>query len=167
MEPHRIAVYATVAVVVAVAVASGPLVGAVDLTRERTGSGDAGAGVPGEGSVDVAVESLPDTATLDRGAYGAGAYTLRVPDARVRLANVTGQPMVVYKIELRALGYSRGTVHFVTADNAGQFTLGLDRDSLAPDDIDRERYEGRLTVLVRADGERIVERRTVTVHVRR
>lgn len=164
MELHRIAVYATVAVVVAVAVASGPLVGAVDLTRERDDPGDAGS--PGEGSVDVTVLSLPDRATLDRGAYGAAAYTLRVPDARVRLANVTGQPMVVYKIELRELGYSRGTVHFVTADQAGPFSLELERDSLSPDDVTRDRYEGRLTVLVRADGERIVERAAITVDVR-
>lgn len=168
MEPHRIAVYATVAVVVGVAIASGPLVGAVDLTRESADPGDgADAGVPGEGSVDVAVESLPETARLDRGEYGAAAYTLRVPDAHVRLSNVTGQPLVVYKIQLSALGYTAGTVHFVTAEHAGPFRLQLESDTVPPDGIDRDRYEGRLTVLVRGDGERIVERRSITVRVGR
>lgn len=166
MEPHRIAVYATVAVVVAVAVASGPLVGAVDLTHERTDGGTGPEGSLGQGSVDVTVESLPGEATLDRSEYGAAAYTLRVPDARVVLSNVTGQPMVVYKLKIPAMGYTSGTVHFVTAEHEGAFTLELERDSLAPDGIDRDRYEGTLTVLVRADGERIVAREPITVVVR-
>lgn len=155
------AVYVTVALIAGTALVSGPLVGAVDFTHERAGTFS-----PGSGSADLAVLSTPDRARLDRGSFGAGAYYLQVPDAEVRVEAVTGQPILAYKIRIPDLGYTRSTVHFLDAETQGRLTVSIEKDALAPEEIDRDSYSGEIVVLVRTDGgEDVLYRGPVTVAV--
>lgn len=161
MARSRTLVYAAVGCILAVTLVSGPLVPAVDFTRAAPEQGTIG-----EGNATVEVVSAPDRARLARGSYGSGSYYLRVPDATVRLTDVTGQPMLVYKLRLPSEGYTRATTHFVSAAQAGPYALSLDRDSWMPEDVERDRYEGELLIHLRnGDGDRTVYRGNVTVEV--
>lgn len=163
MDGSEYVVGGTVALLLAVTLLSGPLVGAVDLTPDREEREFA----PGAGTVEASVVSVPSNATLDRGAYGSGAYYLRVPEATVDVAAVTGQPMLVYKLRIPELGYVRGTTHFLDESSTGRRTIALDEATLAPEEIDRDRYRGELLVLTRTDsGDRTISRTNVTVEVR-
>lgn len=161
MDAARAAVYATVGVILGTVVVSGPLVGAVDLTTERSGTF-----APGTGSADVTVVAVPERARLEKGEFGAGAYYLRVPDATVRIDAIEGQPMLVYKIRIPDLAVTRGTTHFLDATNAGELALSLEATTFQPDEIDRASYRAELVVLVRGgDTERVLVERTITVTV--
>jgi hypothetical protein len=163
MDVAHWSVYAVIALIVGVTLASGPLVGAVDLTHERPEE----AFSPGSGSANVTVLSLPERATLTKGKYGAGSYYLEVPDATVRIDSLSGQPMVVYTLRIRELGYTRSTTHFLEAGMEGSQPLNIERGTLSPDRIAKNVYAGELLVEVRDDaGERIIETRNVTVEVR-
>lgn len=165
MARSRTFVYAAVGCILAVTLVSGPLVPWVDLTRADAGEDP---GELGQGDATAEVVSAPGRATLTRGAYGSGSYYLEVPDATVELRDVTGRPMLIYKIRLPAKGYSRGTNHFVSAEQEGTYELSLERDAWTRDEVTRDRYEGELVVLLRdGDSDRTVYRGNVTVEVER
>lgn len=161
MDVSKVAVYGTVAVIVATTLVSGPLVDAVDFTQERDETFD-----PNTGGATVTVLSTPDRARLDRGSFGAGAYYLQVPDATVRIADVSGQPILAYKIRIPELGYTRSTAHFIDEDNEGRMAVSIESDALPPDEIDRESYSGELLVVLRAGGsDEVLSRGPIPVDV--
>lgn len=163
MDEVEYVVAGTVAVIVLVTLVSGPLVGAVDFTDEP----DETTFAPGSGEIDATVLSVPERALLEQGSYGSGAYYLRVPAATVDAERITGQPMLVYKIRIPELGYTRGTTHFLNSSNAGELTVTLSEGTIAPEQVDREQYDGELLLLTRSDaGERTLSRTNVTVEVR-
>lgn len=154
---------ATVAVIVAVALISGPLVGSIDLTQAR--DGDAGAEL-GSGSLEASVVSLPDDPRLVRGEYGSGAYYLRVPPAIVEVSNVEGRPALVYKIRIFKLNYVRQVTSFLKDGSTGQRRLSVGEDALRPEMVTRDRYEGELVLIARSDGnDRMIAQKNVTVTV--
>ncbi|MEA5387054.1 hypothetical protein VB779_08265 [Haloarculaceae archaeon H-GB11] len=151
--------YGVVAVLLGVALVSGPLVGAVDLTHEPPAD-------YGEGTVTVGAVSAPDSATLDRGSYGEQSYQLEVPDATLEVTAISGRPIVAYTLSIDVLGYSRTTTHFFSERNNGTQTLSLESDTFAPDEIGNSSYDGELEIVVRDSGpERTVLRTNVTVEV--
>lgn len=163
MDEVEYVVAGTVAIVVLVTLVSGPLVGAVDFTDEPDGATFA----PGSGEIDATVLSVPERARLEQGSYGSGAYYLRVPAATVDAERITGQPMLVYKLRIPALGYTHGTTHFLNGSNAGELSVTLSEGTVDPESIDREQYEGELLLLTRSDaGERTLSRTNVTVDIR-
>jgi hypothetical protein len=160
MDADRAVVWGVVGLGVVTTLASGPLVGAVDLTTESETP------AYGEGSVSIQSTALPENATLSAGRFGAGQYTLRVPDAAVQIAAVEGRPLLVYKIELPDRGYSRSSTHFLSADSVGSFSAPLADDSFAPDTVDQRSYDAELQLLVRAnESSRVVAERSITVEV--
>lgn len=159
----RASVWTAVGLILAVTLVSGPLVGAVDLTHERENEA-----APGSGSANATVVSVPDRVVLDKGAYGSGSYYLQVPDAVVNLTHVSSQPLLVYKLYIRELGYSHGTTHFLSPRNEGRMSVSLSRDALAPEEIQQDRYRGELLLLVRDDsGDQTLAAKNVTVLVRK
>lgn len=164
MDAARGSVYAAVALIAAVTIISGPLVGAVDLTYER------GSGITddiGSGSADVVVHSLPESATISEGRYGSQTVYLRVPDARITLSNVTGQPLLKYDLDIPELGFSTGTTTFVTERSEGRKTLSIPRKTFDASEIERDRYEATVSILVRADGNTtVVDQRSMNVEVK-
>ncbi|PSP93204.1 hypothetical protein BRC91_10520 [Halobacteriales archaeon QS_4_62_28] len=159
MERERATVWGVVGLVVMTTLVSGPLVGAVDLTTEPEMSF-------GDGSVAVEDVALPDRATLSAGRFGAGEYTLRVPDASVEISAVQGRPLLVYRLSIQERGYTRSTVHFVSQKNAGTYSLSLSDDSFDRAAVANDSYQGRLEVIARTnERSRVITARQITVEV--
>lgn len=149
---------AAVAVIVLGTLASGPL----DLTTPRREAADLG-----EGSVDVASVTLPETVTLQRGRYGADGYYLQVPEATVEFERVTGGPVVGYTLAVPELDYTRQTAYFLDDGTTGSVSYGIEADTFPPEEIEQSAYDGKLRLVVRSNGsERVLKERNVTVRVR-
>jgi len=158
MDRSQVLVAGAVCVICGVTLLSGPAIGLVDLTQSRT------AGL-GEGNATVAAVDAPDTARFDR-ALESESYYLEVPDVRVRLASVTGQPSLSYKLRINEMGYTRSTTFFLTESDVGWVTLSLERDSLPGDRVTNSSYRGALSVVLRYNStERVVYDQPVTVEV--
>lgn len=167
MDADQALVATTVAVIVAVVLASGPLVGTVDLTPER--ATDAGADVPlGNGTAAVSVVSVPDTVRLDRGEFGANAYAVRVPNATVAVATAEGRPFLNYKLRIETLGHTTSALYEIGDRANDRIALTLDPRPIAPDEVNRTEYAGELVVVLTDDrGRRVLYRGTITVEVAR
>jgi hypothetical protein len=164
MDPARyLPVFAT-GLIVAVTLLSGPLVGGVDFTHDRT---DETVGI-GTGSASVTSVSLPGTVQFQQGRYGSGGYYVRVPDATVEFERIRGRPILSYKLEVEEMGYSRETSHFLSSDTPERLALSIEKDTLDPEEVEATEYSGRLRVSVRANGtDRVLASRNVTVRVDR
>lgn len=161
MDTERLAVAGVVATVLLVSLLSGPLVAGIDLSPPPD---ELQSAQTGNATVDVV--SAPENARLERGAFGAEApYTLTVPDATVIISNVTGRPLLVYKVRIPELGYQRGTTHFLDASAEGRRSLNLESATLE-EELSQDSYRGELFVILRGDGpERTIYRGNVTVEV--
>lgn len=160
MDRSQVVVYGAVAVILGATVASGPAVGLVDLTTRRFDGATLG-----QGNLTVDRVDAPATARLDRG-LRSRSYYLKVPDARIRVAAVTGQPLVSYRIAVPAMGYSRATTHFLGPGDEGWVTLSLRQDTFPPERVDRSSYDAVLSVVVRAnDTEDVLYNESITVEV--
>ncbi|MFC7075299.1 hypothetical protein [Haloarcula halophila] len=153
---------AALAVAVAVlAFVSGPLVGAVDLTRATP--------PPGAGQADVSVESVPDGGiVLERGRFGAGRYHLSAPPAVVSVDSVEGNPVVRYTIDIPEL-WTTATSRYALAGRGGErVQLRPNPLGISPDRIERESYEATVAVWLRTgDRERDLVQRRITIEVER
>ncbi|MFB6074294.1 MAG: hypothetical protein ABEJ89_04715 [Haloarculaceae archaeon] len=162
MDTSERVAWGVVAVVVATAVVSGPLVGPIDLTTARD--------VPdyGNGSVAVTNVDLPGGARLSPGRYGAGELYVRVPAARLSYSEIRGHPLITYSVAIPGLNYSRTTTTFLSPDGAGTATLELDPASLDSGRVRADQYAATLTLTLRErGGDRVLAERTVTVEVDR
>jgi len=146
MDRSTLFVYATVTVIVGVSVVSGPSVGLVDLTSPRADT----AGL-GQGNATIDGVDAPERVRIDRG-FQSESYRLEVPDARVHLAAVTGRPILNYRLEIDALGYTRTSSHFLDSDSVGWTTLTLADATLSASAVADKRYEGRLSIVVQSNG---------------
>jgi hypothetical protein len=161
MDPVRTAGYGTLAVIIAISLASGPLIGAVDLTREPSLSG------LGTGSLTVTTASVPDTATLTRESPDAAVYRLDVPDATVTIATATGRPVLAYRVRIAGLAYTRTTVHFPSAGATGRTRVAFADDSFLSDRVGAARYDGSVRLVLRTnDTERTLANGSLDVEVR-
>jgi hypothetical protein len=161
MDPARAAVALAVGIILALTLASGPLVGAVDFSQERYSTEGLG-----QGNATVSAVELPSTVTFEQGRYGAGAYNLRVPDARIRLEDVRGKPTVAYTVEVDELAYSRSTTSFLSPDSEGWLTLSIDQKPFDPSEIQNDSYQGRLEIVLRGSGnETLLGAKNVTITV--
>jgi len=159
MNRPRAFVYGAVALIVGVSVVSGPTVGLVDLTTPRYDTTGLG-----QGNISVDRVDAPERVELAQG-YQSESYRLEVPDARIRVAAISGRPIVAYELAIPALGYDRGTAHFL-GDDDGWVTLSLSGDTLARDRVMQSTYNGTLSVVTRASGtETVVYRERVPVEV--
>lgn len=162
MDAARASVAASLALIVAVSLLSGPLVG-IDVTAPPESA--VGPGV-GEGAVTATVTTMPDNATLEAGAFGADAFALSAPPATLDVEAVRGQPLVVYRMELPALGLTHSTTYFLSSSETGSLTVEMDPYSVSPDRITADSYRGALEVSIRTGEDvRRLERRNVTVEV--
>lgn len=152
--------FAVVGFLLAVVVLSGPLVGAVDLTREPEMNG------LGEGSVTVSSVSITGSVSLTQGKYGAGTYYLDTPPARLNVTAIRGRPILVYSIHIFELNYKRSTTHFLSDGDTGTQVLTITRDSMESETVQNDSYDGQLRILARTNGtDRLVHRQNVTIEV--
>jgi hypothetical protein len=148
------------ALILVVTLASGPLALA-DRPAEQSNQ-------IGTGSVSISEVRLPATATLRQGQFGEDSFYVQVPAATVLFDGIEGRPILTYKLEISDLGYTRESAFFLGPDTGDRMQLSLERDELAPDDVQNDSYAGTLRVVDRTGEEsRVVAERNITVEVRR
>ncbi len=166
MESTRVPVIFTVGLIGILTLVSGPLVPGIDLTAART---DAPTLIGNEtDSISAAVVSAPDTdIRFEKAQFGAGTYELVVPDAVIRIEAVSGRPRVIYRLNIPAMHYSRGTIHFVDAAQANsRLTLNFESTDFTPDELSQERYAGRLAIVtLDSTGSTEIYNESVTIRV--
>lgn len=169
MDSAKAVMYMTAGVIILIVVASGPIIGGPDFTSDQTATPTPdSAFAPGTGAATITVVSVPKTAVLDRGDYGAGTYQLRVPDATVRVNRIRGQPLIVYKLKIPALSYTRSTTHFFSRKTTDEQILSIESANIEPDRIDQDQYEGELRIIRRIDNDdTYLYRGNVTIRVRK
>jgi hypothetical protein len=159
MDIERGVVAATAIVIVAVAVATGPL-GLVGLSTEELTT-------PETGNATISVGTISDTATLTAGQQGTDFFVFHTPDATIEVSDLRGNPILEYSLDIEVLGYKRTSVYFLDSHGEGQLTLSFNRDTLDSARIDRDSYDATLAVTLRGETERTVFERPVTVEVQR
>lgn len=161
MDPARVVVRATVLIIVAVTLLSGPLVGVVDLTTEPDREG------LGRGTASISVVSVPtEDLRFERARYGTGTYTLRVPPAEIYVESVSGNPVLTYKLRLPEMGYVRTSIHALGPEQSGtRLSVELARHEVDPAKIERDSYRGELLLTLRGARTQVIHRQNVTVAV--
>lgn len=164
MREGRPLVWSTVVLIAAMTLASGPLVGAVDLP-----AGPAPGPPPGTGSASVEVLSAPTTVTLQRSSFGAGTFHLEGPPARVRVDAVTGNPELRYSIDIPGLWFSDANEYALRGRAGDRVTLEFRPVELSPTRVTEDRYRGTLAIWLVTDGDtyRTVHQASVTIEVAR
>mgnify|MGYP006298861161 CR=1 FL=1 len=162
MDVARAVVLVTAGAVVFLALLTGP---AGPLTVPADGSFGAGLAT---GNASVAGVEFPDDPTLSGGRYEAGQFVLRVGDVAVRVSDVTGRPLLVYKLDVRGLEYTRSSLTVLEPGMEGSRAISLSRATLEGSSVTRDAYPGELKLVLRGDGpDRSVATRNVTVSVQR
>lgn len=163
MKSARGASGVTVGVILLTILVSGPLVGAVDLTRSSSADG-----APGDGTVTVENVAVAEAETrMYSGRFGAETIYLNVPDARVDVDGVQGRPIVTYTASVPNLSTTSGQTYFLQ-ESSDEITLQIDRPAFDPDQVTRDAYEVELEIVVRdSAGEHVVYQETVTAEVER
>lgn len=160
MDLGSYAPYFAAAIILLGTLASGPLALA-DRPAEQ-------ANQIGTGSVTISEVRLPETATLRQGQFGEDSYYVQAPPATVVFEDVQGRPILTYKLEIPGFGYTRESAFFLGPDTDDRMQLALERDQLAPDEIQNDSYAGVLRIVDRSgDESRVVAERNVTLRVRR
>lgn len=162
MNDARAVVLATVSVVLVVTLLTGPAVGLLTVSSPGTfGGSDLGTG-----NATISHVTFPDDPTLQAGRYGTEGYVLRTGDVRVDIAHVTGRPMLIYKLEVEGISYTRSSLIVLEPGTTGTRSVQLSRDTLAASAVERDSYPGQLRLVLRGDGpDRVVAAENVTVTV--
>ena len=160
MERTRAVITSVIAIILGVTLLSGPLVPGVTLASEPEPV------ALETGNVTVAAVEMPEQVTLEAGSYGAASFYLNAPPARVHFSNLRGRPTLVYELTIEDLGYTRTTNHFLDESTGDAYELTLASDTFTDEEIERERYNGTVTVSKRDDaGHGVVATRNVTISV--
>ncbi|WP_434530454.1 hypothetical protein ACODNH_14070 [Haloarcula sp. NS06] len=160
MERMRAVITSVIAIILGVTLLSGPLVPGVTLTTEPEPV------ALEAGNITVSTVEMPEDVTLKKGSYGAASYYLDAPPVPIHFANHTGRPTLVYELTIEELGYSRTTNHFLGDSTGDTYELTLASDTFTDAEIERERYNGTVTVSKRDEsGHGVVATRNVTISV--
>lgn len=159
MKESRWAAGLAVAVVLAVTIAAGPLVTAVDLT------GQAHPVPAGHGTADVRLLDTPHRATLVRGAFGSGTYHLEAPAAHLTVGAVRGNPLVEYVVRIPAIGLA--DVHEYHLRRTPNRTVGLTNRpfEVSPTKVNRDAYNATVEIRLQSDAYRRLYRGHLDVEV--
>ncbi|WP_302082448.1 hypothetical protein [Salinibaculum rarum] len=159
MTPGRVVVFAAVGLMVLATAATGtPLWTVPDRGGDQ--------GPLGQGTAEVTVVSMPDTATLDPGRQGGNVYYLRVPSATVDISQLRGNPIVTYSISIEGLGYGTSAVNGLERMGEGQANFSIESAALEGERISNGSYEGELRLVLRGDnGETVLYSEPITVEV--
>lgn len=129
---------------------------------------DTGAGQAplGEGTATVSVVSAPEQATIEPGRQGGGVYYLRVPDTEVNVTELRGNPLLSYSISIEGMGRTRSTVHSLDTIGEGRAEISIEPVTFDAAELDRQRYDGQLRLVLRGDGEKeVVYSEPITIEV--
>ena len=130
MNHERVVVVGVTVCIVAVTLATGP-VGLVALDPPE----EIGQQKVGNGNATVEVLSTPDTISIQKSNDGQGFHHIEVPDTRVDISNLRGNPAVTYTVSVDALGVGSNSVHPLKSAGEGETTLSIDRITIR-DEVD-------------------------------
>jgi hypothetical protein len=137
------AVLATVAILLGAAT-TGPAVGLLRVP-------DAGPTALGTGQADLDVRSVPERATLTRGAY-TDVHRLVVPAIGARLDAVSGSPTVTASVDVDEFGFSRSSVFALDAGSTGDRSFEISPTTIESHRVQQDAYRGRLRLVLRDGG---------------
>lgn len=162
MNRKRVMISLVVTVIVATAVAFGPLIAGVSLADGSESDVAFGAG----GSLTLVSVQFPETATIDSADYGAANAYLRVPPATVEFGSLTGNPTLVYMLRIEGLGLQRSTSHFLDSSYGPTYEATMSTGTIDKSDIDQQSYDATLSLNVRnGSGLRTAAQRNITIEV--
>lgn len=148
------------------AIVSGPLVGAVDISEPPADQGTAP--VPGDGTATVSVISTPESATIESTRFAAEGYLIDVPNATIDVTNLTGHPMVVYKLRIPELTYVGGTTTVLNRNFTGRQELTMRQLSIDGEEEMQDEYRGELLIVKREhEQDTTLYQGNVTISVKR
>jgi hypothetical protein len=164
LPPVRRLQLGTVAVVLAVLVLSGPLVGIVDLTPETRGAAELG-----EGTANATVVGDPTAdLAITPGRFGTNVSYLRIPPAVVDVRRVEDRPRLLYSVSVPRLDFERSVSEPLNERVDGRITLRMDDRAFTNARIRNESYRATVVVRVQSfEGTQTVYRRNATVPVRK
>lgn len=146
-----------VGLVLALTLATGP-VGLIEITDRE------GAQNLGSGTVSATVLDEPDRITLEPTDDGQRLYTVSVPEIRVELSEVSGNPLLSYALSLDEIGFGTESVQLLEGASHQTVTMELSTDPLQQHEVE-QLTEAGLTLRVRADSDRVLFEKTVPVEV--
>ena len=117
---------------------------------------------PGSGTATVEVVSEPGTVALERSASGQDTLHLSVPTTTVAVSNVTGNPLLSYKLALDEIGFATDKITRLGQSGEGEFELEIDRRTFRSQEVANV-TEAVLTLTLRADGRVTLFERVVPV----
>lgn len=141
MHAARAVLWATAVAIVALALATGPLLGLLSVPAGGLSGGE----TPGSGTANVTVLSAPDRATLSAGTYG-DVYYLTVPPTTVSVSNVSGSPYLTVSAEVEEVWISRTSVYRLRPGERSDRALSMGRATFDDVTVDNETIPGRLSV---------------------
>jgi hypothetical protein len=152
----------TIGVILGTLLASGPLVQAVDFTAQPADVTDVGSA---EASISI-ISPPAETFRITPGRFGSEPY-LYAPPISASIDEVRGDPILVYEVAVRGLGYNFAELIFLSESDAGRVVnIEMQRSAVDIEDLNRETYQGVVTVRWRGEQEfRVVFQRNVTVNV--
>lgn len=134
------------------AILSGPLVGAVDFTRDDR------IAQPGAGTAEVTVEHVPtEQMCLTRERFGAGRYRLAAPPASIDVEAVDGNPVLRYVVDVPELWIAPTTRYELGAVDSNTLRPRPEPISISPDRVNAASYTGYVRIWLRTD-ERTIDR---------
>ncbi len=159
MDPVRALEGVAVAVVVCGLALSGPAVGLLAPTADTPAT-------VGDGNATVADVTIRGDVVVDRGRFGSGVNYLRLPDARVDVAELRGEPRLIYEVRVPGLDVEATTIEQLGPGRAGASRLRPDDRALAPGTASERSYAATVTVRVQSfELDRTVYRANRTVEV--
>lgn len=120
------------------------------------------------GSANVSIQHSPaHNLTLSPASHQDGFFILRFSKTVVEIENISGRPLLTYKVQLTELGYSRSTIATLEAGREGRLVLEIEPVTISESRVQRERYRAEVFIVLRASGEYVLYKKNVTVHVER
>ncbi|MGB9956488.1 hypothetical protein ACOZ4B_08890 [Haloferax prahovense] len=168
MNHPRDEIFLTVLCIAVVTVVSGPLVPGIDLTPvQGPQAGNFESLNNHTGDLEATSIQIPDTGyRLERGVRGSGIYTTRFPATTVEIETVSGSVLLVYAVDIPALGYGIQSTYEATQTSPRTLNMTLPQSQLKAQEITQESYQGVATVYIRTNGtKRALTNKTVTVTV--
>lgn len=132
---------------------SGPLIPQIDFTQPLADAENES--YIGEGQLHIS-ELVVSTnhAYLNKTNENASEYSLQVPNATVAITNVTGDPLLLYTLEIPQLDLTESAVYHPKQHGPGTMMLSLPNQSIPASAVTNKTYTGTLAVSMYANGTR-------------
>lgn len=155
-------VWVAVGLLLGVTLLSGPLVPQIDLVTSDEAPDSRFCEADGNASItvrDVPLESF----TLEERRFGVDTYYLAGSDSTVYVDDVTGCPVLVYRLTIADLNYFGQQLYFLPDSEGQEVSMTVVEGTFNPEEIQQRSYDATLTILLRGDQRRTIYQENVTI----